>query len=368
MNTPQRRAEIAGAGFAGLAAAIALRLRGWSVRVHEADAQLREAGAGIFLWRNGLASLDQLGIGAAVRRGACFPPSSDVVVDGARHARQETNTPATYPMATMTRQHLHGEMLERARALGAEILASSPVAGADPAGSLILRDGSRLAADLVIGADGVQSAVRDSLAIATRRQRFDDGIIRTLVRHEGLPGDARHRVVDHWVTKPLPRRVLYVPCAPGVHYLAMMARVDDERGSATPPDPALWSALFPDLAGLFAAMDRSFRHDVYRSTSLAAWSRGRVAILGDAAHAMPPTLGQGAGFAIGNALALAEALDVDRPVSDSLAAWEAAQRPPTESVQQQAEALARLGPRRIEIPKGVLGEVAGVTPVEKAAS
>ena len=360
MSSRRRHAEIAGAGFAGLAAAIALSLHGWTVRVHEANAQLREAGAGIFLWRNGLAALARLGIEEKVSDGAHFAPSSDVVVNGIRRSRQETNTPSSYPMATMTRQHLYGIMLERARALGAEIIAASAVAAADADGGLVLLDGTRLAADLVIGADGVQSAVRESLAIPIRRQRFDDGIIRTLVSHEGLPGDARARVIDHWVTEPLPRRVLYVPCAPRTFYLAMMARVDDAAGSATPADPRFWSACFPELADLFANMNQSWRHDVYRSTSLETWSRGRAAVIGDAAHAMPPTLGQGAGFAIGNAIALADALEPDRPVTESLTVWESAQRLPTENVQRQAEELARLGPRRIEIPKGVLGTAAAI--------
>ena len=55
-------AEIAGAGFAGLAAAIALRQRGWSVRVHEKEAALRAFGAGIFVWENGLRVLETLGV------------------------------------------------------------------------------------------------------------------------------------------------------------------------------------------------------------------------------------------------------------------------------------------------------------------
>src|ERR1035438_9188608 len=63
-------AEIAGAGFAGLTAAIALRRRGWTVRVHEKDAALRAFGAGIFIWENGLRVLQAIGAAEDVVRGA----------------------------------------------------------------------------------------------------------------------------------------------------------------------------------------------------------------------------------------------------------------------------------------------------------
>ncbi len=353
----RRHAEIAGAGFAGLAAAIALCQRGWSVRVHEASVELREAGAGIFLWDNGIATLRALGVAEPVLAGAHFAPSSDVLVDGELRSRQPTNTPDTYAMLTMTRQHLYAAMLAGAHAAGAQIVAGSRVTGADDAGALYLEDGGRVRADLVIAADGVNSAVRESLAIATERQRYDDGIVRTLVTLPALPAGDALRVRDWWVRSPLPRRVLWVPCGGDVVYLAMMARVDDARGAATPIDRSLWTSLFPALADAIARIGEAFRYDVYRSTTLARWSRGRVAVIGDAAHAMPPTLGQGAGFAMGNALALADALDRHAHLSDALAAWEAHARPLTEQIQRRAIALARLGAARIDVPKGTLGRL-----------
>ena len=78
-------AEIAGAGFAGLAAAIALRQRGWSVRVHEKEAELRAFGAGIFVWENGLRVLHAIGAYDDVVRGAHQAPGLRVA-SRRRHA------------------------------------------------------------------------------------------------------------------------------------------------------------------------------------------------------------------------------------------------------------------------------------------
>ena len=68
--TTRRHAEIAGAGFAGLTAAIALRQRGWSVRIHEASRELRAFGAGIFIWENGLRVLEAVGAYGEVMQGS----------------------------------------------------------------------------------------------------------------------------------------------------------------------------------------------------------------------------------------------------------------------------------------------------------
>ena len=75
-------AEIAGAGFAGLAAAIALRRRGWSVRVHEREAQLRAFGAGIFIWENGQRVLQAIGAYEDVARGAHQAPGYETRRNG----------------------------------------------------------------------------------------------------------------------------------------------------------------------------------------------------------------------------------------------------------------------------------------------
>ena len=78
-------AEIAGAGFAGLTAAIALHHRGWSVRVHEKESELRAFGAGIFIWENGLRVLHAIGAYEDVVRGAHQPPGYEFTKERCRH-------------------------------------------------------------------------------------------------------------------------------------------------------------------------------------------------------------------------------------------------------------------------------------------
>lgn len=354
--TRPRHAEIAGAGFAGLAAAIALRQRGWSVRVHEANAELRELGAGIFVWENGLLVLGALGARDEVLAAACKPPCSEVRVDGVQRSRQPTNSEGNYPMLTMTRQVLYAALLTAARKAGAQFVTNSRVAGATAQGELLLADGQRLAADLVIGADGVRSSVRESLGMKTVRQRYDDGIIRVLTSRKGFQGGEWDHVIDFWTRQPRTRRILYVPCDPDTAYLALMTSAQDTQGSAIPIDTALWSQAIPELAPLLAEAGARGRYDSYESTRVQSWSQGRAALVGDAASAMPPTLGQGAGIAMSNALALAVALDENPDIEAALAQWEARERPFTEATQAKAEELAAMGDRRIDVPKSALGQ------------
>ncbi len=350
-----RRAEIAGAGYAGLAAAISLARRGWRVRVHEANHELRELGAGIFMWENGLRALDRLGVRGQVETGAFKPSASEVRIDGELKSSQPTNTAESYPMLTMTRQQMYAPMLQAALAAGADIVTGSRAIGADPAGQLLLEDGRRLPADLIVGADGVGSRVRDSLTIESRRTAFGFGITRVLTSRNGFRGPDWDKVVDFWRHGRRPRRILYVPCTSDVAYLAMMAESSDARGISIPVEANLWQEDFPVLAPLIAEIGTTGRFDPYQSLHLARWSLGTVALVGDSAHGMPPTLGQGAGCAIVNAEALGSALERATDVAEALRLWEARIRPATDRIQSRAEEFAAMGMRRSLVPKAALG-------------
>ena len=141
---PQRpHAEIAGAGFAGLVAAIALSDRGWTVRVHERASELRALGAGIFVWDNGLRVLREIGAYAAVVDGA-----HEALVYEDRHENRTTSR-ITFDrqtgtrMLTMTRQHLYAAIVDAARRRDIEILTNSQAASATPDGRLQLVSGAQ---------------------------------------------------------------------------------------------------------------------------------------------------------------------------------------------------------------------------------
>jgi 2-methyl-3-hydroxypyridine 5-carboxylic acid dioxygenase len=336
-------AEIAGAGFAGLTAAIALCQRGWTVRVYETNAELRAFGAGIFIWDNGLRVLQAIGAYDRVVNGAFVAPGYRTERDGVCLSDDKVNAGGRYRLLTMTRQHLYGAILEAARRVGVDPETNSTAIGASPEGVLHMADGRHLEADLVIGADGVRSAVRDSLALTDERRQYLDGIIRVLVPRGPLKGGMWDEVIDFWAFKPRTLRVIHAPCNENELYMAMMAPVGDKAASSIPVDADVWTSCFPDLRPAFEAIGSSGRYDVYETTMLSRWSFGRVAIIGDAAHAMPPTLGQGAGCAMMNALSLAVAVDGVRPEAfgEALTAWEARERPLTDHTQASAAHLAK---------------------------
>ena len=313
--------------------------------MHEQSPDLREFGAGIFIWDNGMRVLAALG-------------AYDAVLAGSHRARyfemrSERNAPILSEyfngadgirMLTMTRQHLYAPMLEAARRAGAEIRPNSAVAGATPEGELILADGTRLAADLVVGCDGVNSRVRKSLGLLRERWRSSEGAIRVLVRRraeDGLAGDADH-VIEYLATGG--RRVLYVPCQADALYISLGSKVDDAGAVAVPVRKELWIASFPDLAAILERIGEEGRYDRYETIKLERWSNGRAALIGDAAHGMPPSLGQGAGCAMMNALGLAVALSEGDDIDTALEAWERRERPLTEHTQDVARGYGERSP------------------------
>ena len=335
-----RHAEIAGAGFAGLAAATALCQRGWSVRVHETNPALRAFGAGIYIWSNGLLVLQALGAHQAVSDGAFQPTRYETRTNDDVTSDQPVNRDGADTLLTMTRQHLYAGMLGAAERAGAEIVTNSTAVGAEADGVLLLSDGARLPADLVIGADGVRSQVRESFALGQRRRQYADGLIRVLADRDGLKGGVWDHVIDFWHTQGRTLRILYTPVSEDELYLAMMAPVADVEAAGVPVQPEPWIACFPQLAPVLTQLGDRGRYDCYETTKLDRWSEGRVAILGDAAHAMPPTLAQGAGLAISNALGLAVALDERASVPEALQLWETRERPLTDHTQSRAAEIA----------------------------
>jgi 2-methyl-3-hydroxypyridine 5-carboxylic acid dioxygenase len=334
-------AEIAGAGFAGLAAAIALRQRGWTVRVHEKEAALRAFGAGIFVWENGLRVLHAIGAYDDVVRGAPQPPAYESRRDGMCVTFEKVNGANPFRLLTITRQHLYAGILASAQREGVEILTRSEAVGARPEGVLQLADGRSLPADLVIAADGVRSTVRDSLGVVGTRRKYQDGLIRVLLERTDLVGGQWNHVIDSWAFNPRTLRILYAPCEEGRRYIGLMAPVQDKDASTLPIDPAVWETCFPEFASALRLIGSRGRHDVYETTRLDTWSVGRVAIVGDAAHAMPPQLAQGACCAMMNALSLAQFVSDGSEMTGALQRWEMQERALTDDTQARSAELAR---------------------------
>jgi 2-polyprenyl-6-methoxyphenol hydroxylase-like FAD-dependent oxidoreductase len=331
--TAKRRAEIVGGGFAGLAAACALAQRGWQVRLHERGQALRTAGAGIYIYENGLRVLEALGAYDDAVAGAHIAHTREVRDDRNRVLSVHRWDTGRSRVFSIVRQTVINALAAAAQRAGAEIVTGSTAQSATPDGELTLVGGARIKADLIVAADGVNSVVRDALGLVRSRRRLPDGATRMLI--EQPAGEQRFAepgtTIEYWSGS---RRILFTPCSEREIYIALTMLDRDEPAKRVPVDKAEWTRSFPHLAKLISRLDGEGRYDVFELVKLRCWSAGRVAILGDAAHAQPPNIGQGAGCGMMNGLALAVYLNDAADVASALETWEERERPITEHTQR----------------------------------
>ena len=209
-------------------------------------------------------------------------------------------------------------------------------------------------ADLIVAADGSNSALRDGLGLLSKRKYLVDGCTRLLIAK--TPEERRSAdgatTVEYWSGS---RRVLYTPCSETDVYIALTMLDSDALAKATPVRKDAWARWFPHLEPLIERIGDEGRYDRFDLIKLSRWSAGKVAVIGDAAHALPPNIGQGGGCAMMNALSLAVYLDREADVSAALATWERNERPVTEHAQRISyllglpttwpPALRAIGPR-----------------------
>ena len=329
-------AEIVGAGFGGLVAAIALAERGWSVCVHERRPSLIGEGYGIAIHNNmarifaGFRILDRvLAGGMRIDRRDSLDRDGRVVM-----TRKTARSPYR-----IDRQHIIALLAECALGAGAEVRFNSYVGSADPQGAVMLASGEHRVADLVVAADGINSGIRDQLGLLQRRIFGRDCGARINIprRPNEIAADSRDGTVmiEAWADK---RRVLYCPVTKNEFYVLLTCTMQDKSAAVSPIDPDVWARSFPFMRELFVRMrdeaDWPQSHWAHFQTiHLRRWSAGRIAVLGDAAHAMPPYLAQGAGHAMMNALGLAAAVTEAATIEQALTSWERRERPLTEHTQ-----------------------------------
>lgn len=320
-------AIVVGGGIGGLAAALALHRMGIAVRVFERAPALEEVGAGLGLWMNALKVLDELGVGAEIRaRGRALTTAEVCSSRGAVLSRIDLgelfagSDGANY---VLHRADLH-TALARQLPRGTIETAHECVAVQEDDGEVTVSFAGRPAVrgTVVIGADGINSTVREALW-GRQPTRYSG---QTCYR-----GIARLRVPDPHVLREVQgpgRRAAVCPLDPERVY--WWAAVNARAGE--PDDP---SARRERLRGLFAgwpylvaeAIEATdgpiLRNDLVDREPLKKWGRGRVTLLGDAAHPMLPNLGQGACTAIEDALVLARAIAEHGVAARALEAYEA---------------------------------------------
>ncbi|MFF1733399.1 FAD-dependent monooxygenase [Streptomyces sp. NPDC058247] len=341
-------AVVVGGGIGGLTAAIGLRLIGWEVTVVERAPALADAGAGISLHANGIRALDVLGVGEAVRAaarpqytGGTRTPSGSWLarMDGTMLER-ELGT----PIVGIPRAVLH--RLLRAALASEDLLVGAEAASVDRSDASRVRVavGDRvLEADLVVAADGVGSRVRAQLfpdhpgpvysgstvlrAITEHPIDLDTDFELTWYRGAEFGHMAFTDGRAEW------HAVLNSPA--GVRHIDALAAMRRRFAAWHDPIPALLDATRPDAV---------LHHDIHElATPLPSFTAGRIALLGDAAHAMTPNLGQGACQALEDAATLAAALATEPTIGSALARYDTERRPRSQAVARAARQAGRMG-------------------------
>ena len=294
---PVRHAEIAGAGLGGLAASIALAQRGWNVRVHERSDSLRMFGAGIWLWENGLRSLAALGVEERATKRARRIETL-VARDRRGRALMHREFGDKDRMVLPPRADLYDALIERAQELDVEHRHVHPRPWPPRRrASWNWPTGRSCTADLAVAADGAFSRVRESLLLTRRVDYLDEGYTRLLIPRRDE--DPATEITEYWSGS---RRLLYDPCTEDLNYVCLCCNVDDEAGRRVPVDKDSWLRSFPRLGGIIERIDDVGRWDRAMRVTCRDWSRGKTAVVGDAAHAQPPNLGQGANLTFQNTL------------------------------------------------------------------
>jgi 2-polyprenyl-6-methoxyphenol hydroxylase-like FAD-dependent oxidoreductase len=305
---------IVGGGIGGLAAAIALRQRGFAPRLYEAAPELREVGAGIWVSPNAMQVLARLGLAEVITREGA--PIRAVELRDARAGLLSRADLAYverefgHPTVAIHRGALQRVLAEHA---GDAVRTGARCTGVEARGERVVvrfEDGGETEADVVIGADGVHSAVRESIFPGVKMRYSGQAAYRATLEYTLPPG------FDGvgWEVWSAGARFGLSSIRPGEVY--WYAAFDAPEGGVDAPGTLRGSlqalaAPFPaPIPALVAATDeaRVTRTDLGDFEPIGRWHRGRVALLGDAAHATTPNLGQGGAQAIEDAWVVADRL------------------------------------------------------------
>lgn len=335
MHIDGLRVTVVGAGTGGAAAALLLARAGARVAVFERVGELRAVGAGIAIADNGMAVLESLGLGTELAR---TPRAESPRIVDAR-GRTLFTPPRGISLRLMRRSTLQGVLFDALRRepridmhLGVEVMAVSRE------GRVQTRSGADISsheADLVVGADGVHSVVRGAGTFGARER---SGI--TYLRGLVPPGLALG--VEAWTSAGIfaafdvdDGTYFYASAGAPACAAAVAARSLEQLREA-------WSTAYVPTERVFSAVGRFDDLLVNRviRVDCERWHDGRIVLLGDAAHAMAPNLGQGANSAMVDAAVLLDELRRAPDVAAALVAYDARRRPAVRAV---ADVASRLG-------------------------
>ena len=343
---------IVGGGIGGLAAANALVQRGIEVTVFEQAAELGEVGAGVMITPNSVRLLCRMGFGPDLERlgGRVGEGSSYMRMDGSKVGAMRTgDTAGKFGIYGMHRADLLTMLAVRlpggAVRTGHRCVGFSQ--GADGA-RLSFENGNEFEADVVVAADGIHSCLQRE--VVEPAEAVFSGMVayRGLVAADRLPtwrrdvhlvwmGEGKHFMVFPVRGGTLLNFVGFLPS----DYPAEESWSGHGDARALAAAYAGWDSRVEEL---LAQVENPFWWGLFDRDPLTRWTSGRLALLGDAAHAMLPHLGQGANQSIEDAVGLASILAGGRSAADvptALADYEALRRPRAARVQLGARANGR---------------------------
>ena len=322
-----KRVLIVGGGIAGMALAIVLQRAGIAADIAEIDEDWRVYGAGITISGPTLRALDRLGLlDAVVNEGHCY--DSTRICDAAGHVVMASRVsgrplgPRIPNGGGILRPVLHRILATATRASGASVRLGASVAAigqTDDAVSVTFTDGSKGTYDLVVGADGINSRTRAMLFPDAPAPAFTgQGCWRAVV-----PRPAEIECAHVYVGGPVKAGI--TPVSQDEMYLFLLQHVPDNPRMPEERWPALLGEQLRGFGGPLSALGESLTASArinYRPLEKLLlpppWHRGRVVLIGDAAHATTPHLASGAGLAIEDALVLGECLTSGTAVEDAL--------------------------------------------------
>ncbi|WP_411733622.1 FAD-dependent monooxygenase [Paeniglutamicibacter sp.] len=322
INQPRgRRIAIIGAGISGLTLAIELRRRGLDPLVFDRVSELREVGAAVALSANATRYLDErTGIGAGLAAAAAsvdglvFRDGRDGRVIGRISSRDEYQAACGAPYYGIHRADLQKLLVDR---LGGEGLHLSKecvrIEETADAVRLHFSDGDTVEADLVIGADGARSTVRRHVVGYDDAQFSGCSGWRGIVAPEALADLPDPEAIQFWMGPG--GHLLHYPIGSGEQNYLLVRRhggpwegpawaTADEEGAHL----AAFEGWHPAVQQMIGAAPTGDRWALFQRPPLHQWSRGKVTLMGDAAHALVPHHGQGANQSIEDAIVLADCL------------------------------------------------------------
>lgn len=347
---------VAGGGIGGLAAALGLASGGTPVRLYEQAPGFEEVGAGLQMSPNGVRALRALGAWEAVQP-SCVIPSEIHMRDGRSGGLLQRITLGKgfeqrfgAPYRVCHRADLLSGLLETARAKGGiELNTASKVAGAEELGSsvrLALASGTSAEGRALVAADGIRSSLRRLIAGDVTPTPRGVILYRGLVPLQKVPPEIEADCVTLWL----------FPGAHVVHYpvsnwrsfnivVAVDGTLPDGGWNASAPSAEV-ARRFPgaceELASVLSAPTSWLRWPGADLAALPRWSKGRMALLGDAAHATLPFLAQGAVMALEDAVVLSREVAHAPGLPEAFQSYEQQRKPRTARVQEQSRGMSRI--------------------------